>query len=678
MNDTKDILKSLSKVQQQAVTYIDGPLLVLAGAGSGKTRVLTHKIAWLVGENLSQPENILAMTFTNKAAGEMKSRINSLVPGNAAKIQAGTFHAYGLRFLFRYSRAAEEIAGIHEGFSIFSRSDSQLLLKQLMKEMNFPDSKDNSPAQAMDIISRDYMAWTPNGHETLITDELYLKLAKEYRKKLRELNAADFDDLMILPLEILKQDLNIRSYEQQKIKWLLVDEYQDVNVPQYLLLRYLVGKDSIINVVGDPDQSIYGWRGAEIKMILNFEHDFPGAKKIVLDENYRSTGNILAASNALIRNNSRRLKKNLHTDHGMGEKIYVYLAQNDFQEADFIVSEIEKLKRIFNFNYKDIAILYRQNAMSRIYEQRFLEAKIPYRIIRGLSFYDRLEVRDVLSILRSAVNPFDKAAFERVSGFAIKGLGPKKRAELEDWLMSLGETDPSKIWSLVAGGAWVARGNFGEALRSFASHMCSILEIADQGIRPAIDYVLKDMNYEDYLKEHDPENYRERIENVKELKSIVPNGDLSETLAEAALYTDADTAEDSDNDRVGLLTLHASKGLEFPVVFMVGMEEDIFPHSRAKDDDKELEEERRLCYVGMTRAEERLYMTAASTRRLFGGIIEHNRSRFLYEIPDDFKRTEDRGSRRNTVLFSDFRKFDNAKNQKNYGNHSNYGRYRGW
>ena len=416
-------------------------------------------------------------------------------------------------------------------------------------------------------------------------------------------------------------------------------------------------------------------------MILNFEQDFHGAKKIVLDENYRSTGNILAASNALIRNNSNRLKKNLHTVRGAGEKIYVYLAQSDFQEADFIVAEIEKLQKIYNYNYKDIAILYRQNALSRTYEQRFLEEKIPYRIIRGLSFYDRLEVRDVLSILRTAVNPLDKAAFERVSGFAVKGLGPKKLAELEQWVKDQDEQDPSKIWSLIAGGAWLARGNFGEALRSFASHMCAILEIADEGIRPAIDYVLSDMKYEEYLKAHDPENYRERIENVKELKSVVPNGDLSESLAEAALYTDADKAEDADNDdnTVGLLTLHASKGLEFPVVFIVGMEEDIFPHSRSKDDEDELEEERRLCYVGMTRAEERLYLTAASSRRLFGGVVEHDRSRFLYEIPDEFKKTEDRGSRRNTVLFSDFRRNDNmSRSQNKYGSRSNYGRYRGW
>ena len=658
-----DILNSLSKIQQEAVTYINGPLLVLAGAGSGKTRVLTHKIAWLIGEKISQPQNILAMTFTNKAAGEMRERINLLIPGEASKIQAGTFHAYGLKFLFRYSQAAEEIVGLHKGFSIFSRSDSQSLLKQIMKEMKFPD-KDNTSAGAMDIISRDYMSWTPAGDESFITDEKYFNLAKEYRKRLRELNAADFDDLMILPLEILKQDINIRNYEQQKIKWLLVDEYQDVNMPQYLLLRYLVGPDTVINVVGDPDQSIYGWRGAEINMILNFEHDFTGAKKIVLDENYRSTGNILAASNALIRNNSKRLKKNLHTSHGPGEKICVYFAYNDLQEADFIVYEIEKLRKNSKYNYNDIAILYRQNAMSRVYEQKFLQAKIPYKIIRGLSFYDRLEVRDVLAILRTAVNPFDKAAFERVSGFAIKGLGPKKRAELEQWLLNLNENSPSKIWSLIAGGAWVARGNFGEALRNFASHMCSILELAENGIKPAIDYVLKDMNYEDYLKEHDPENYRDRIANVRELKSLVPNGDLSESLAEAALYTDADSDKSPDDDSVGLLTLHAAKGLEFPVVFIIGMEEGVFPHFHALEDDSddELEEERRLCYVGITRAEEKLYLTAASTRRLFGTMIESNRSRFLYEIPDTYVNVIDDSQKRRDLLFSDSRYMDNNNN----------------
>ena len=647
MNDEgKKILSQLSKRQQQAVSYIDGPLLVLAGAGSGKTRVLTHKIAWLAAEKIAKPENIMAVTFTNKAAGEMKSRINMLVPGeSAAKINAGTFHSYGLRFLFRHMKEAQDIVGLHEGFALFDKNDSRSLVQQIMKEKNFPEGE-SSPTAVLELIERDYMAWTPdNSRESELNENIYA-IAKEYRKRLREINAVDFDDLMILPLEILKHSKEIRLREQAKIKWLLVDEYQDVNYPQYLLLRYLVSPECVINVVGDPDQSIYGWRGAELRMILNFEHDFNGAKTIVLDENYRSTGNILAGSNALIRNNTERLKKDLHTSRGQGEKIYTLLAQNDFQEAEFIVSEIRKLTEIYSYNYNDIAILYRQNAMSRVYEQKFLEQHIPYRIIRGVSFYERKEVKDVLSILKFALNPLDRPSLERVASFAIKGMGSARRDNFADWIKSQDSVnEPAKFWSLVSGGAWNVKGALGEAVKNFASHMCAILDIADEGIRPAVDYVLDDMNYRAYLKETESETWQDRLENVKELKSIVPDGKLSETLAEAALFTDADTSTD-DDDSVGLLTLHASKGLEFPVVFLFGMEEDIFPHSKAKDDPSELEEERRLCYVGMTRAEERLYLTAARSRRLYGGIIQKGFSRFLFEVPDECKKIDDRGAAR--------------------------------
>ena len=670
-NESKKILSQLSQRQQEAVTYIDGPLLVLAGAGSGKTRVLTHKIAWLAAENIARPENIMAVTFTNKAAGEMKSRINTLVPGpSAAKITAGTFHGYGLRFLFRHMKAAQEIAGLREGFAVFDRNDSRALLQQIMKAMNFPDDE-SSPAAVLELIARDYMAWSPDYRESELDENIYL-LGKEYRKRLRELNAVDFDDLMILPLEILKQDKDARLNEQSRIKWLLVDEYQDVNKPQYLLLRYIAGPDCIVNVVGDPDQSIYGWRGAELRMILNFEHDFNGAKTIVLDENYRSTGNILTGSNALIRNNTARLKKDLHTSRGEGEKIYTLLAQNDFQEADFIVSEIEKLTGVYCYKYSDIAILYRQNAMSRVYEQKFLEEHIPYRIIRGVSFYDRKEVKDVLSILRFALNPLDRPSLERVTSFAIKGMGPARRNDWADWIKFQDSVNnPLEFWSLVAGGAWTNKGAVGETVKNFATHMCAILNLADSGIRPAVDYVLDEMNYKAYLKETESETWQDRLENVKELKSIVPDGKLSETLAEAALFTDADTS--TDDDSVGLLTLHASKGLEFPVVFLVGMEEDIFPHSRAKDDPDELEEERRLCYVGMTRAEERLYLTAARSRRLYGGIIQKGFSRFLFEVPDDCKKLDDRGAARPRQ-----RTFYSQNRKGNYGNYGSYGRHWGW
>ena len=673
---SKDILLSLSQRQQEAVQYVDGPLLVLAGAGSGKTRVLTHKIAWLTAENISDPRNIMAVTFTNKAAGEMKSRINSLVP-KAAGIYAGTFHAYGLKFLFRHPEQAEEIAGLRRDFTVLDRSESRALVQEIMREMKFPE-KESSPASMLELIARDYMSWTPIPHESTLEDENVYRLAREYRRRLRELNAADFDDLMILPLEILKKDIDARRREQSRISWLLVDEYQDVNKPQYLLIRYLAGPDCIVNVVGDPDQSIYGWRGADIGMILNFTNDFDGAKTIVLDENYRSTGNILAASNALIRNNKARLKKNLHTAKGKGEKIYTLMAQNDFQEADFIQQEIERLVSVYNYSYSDIAILYRQNAMSRVYENKFLQEDIPYRIIRGLSFYDRMEVRDVLSILRTAMNPFDKSAFDRAAGFAVKGMGAKRRESWYEWLSSQPEDvldDPVKIWSLVAGGAWPVKGTLGDNMKAFASHMCAIVDMADDGIKPAIDYVLDDMGYDKYLQGYDTENYRDRLDNVRELKSVVPDGNLAETLAEAALFTDADTDSDSE-DAVGLLTLHASKGLEFPVVFIVGLEESIFPHSRSKDSEEELEEERRLCYVGMTRAEERLYLTAARSRRIYGTVKENELSRFLFEIPDECKRTDDRGKRRSRIIFDGPKPFYGGKG--NYGGYSGYRGHRSW
>ncbi|MBQ6002298.1 MAG: UvrD-helicase domain-containing protein [Synergistaceae bacterium] len=674
--NAKDILLSLSQRQQEAVQYVDGPLLVLAGAGSGKTRVLTHKIAWLISQNIADTHNIMAVTFTNKAAGEMKSRINSLVP-NSAGIYAGTFHAYGLKFLFRHPQQAEDIAGLRRDFTVLDRSESRALVQEIMREMKFPE-KESSPASMLELIARDYMSWTPIPHESTLEDENVYRLAKEYRRRLRELNAADFDDLMILPLEILKKDIDARRREQSRISWLLVDEYQDVNKPQYLLIRYLAGPDCIVNVVGDPDQSIYGWRGADIGMILNFTNDFDGAKTIVLDENYRSTGNILAASNALIRNNKARLKKNLHTAKGKGEKIYTLMAQNDFQEADFIQQEIERLVSVYNYSYSDIAILYRQNAMSRVYENKFLQEDIPYRIIRGLSFYDRMEVRDVLSILRTAMNPFDKSAFDRAAGFAVKRMGAKRRESWYEWLSSQPEDvldDPVKIWSLVAGGAWPVKGTLGDNMKAFASHMCAIVDMADDGIKPAIDYVLDDMGYDKYLQGYDTENYRDRLDNVRELKSVVPDGNLAETLAEAALFTDADTDSDSE-DAVGLLTLHASKGLEFPVVFIVGLEESIFPHSRSKDSEEELEEERRLCYVGMTRAEERLYLTSARSRRIYGTVKENELSRFLFEIPDECKRTDDRGKRRSRIIFDGPKPFYGGKG--NYGGYSGYRGHRSW
>ena len=648
------ILKDLSPRQREAAVYTDGPLLIIAGAGSGKTRVLTHKIAWLIDEKIAKPWEITAMTFTNKAADEMCERVANLVAQGSEYVRVSTFHAFGLKFLFRNEEAAARIAGLQKNFTVFDRADCRNLLASIMPDIGL-NPKDTNPAAVLELISKDWTEWNPLRHESML-DGAYLEAAKAYRKVLRERNAVDFDDLMILPLEILAHDDEVRFKEQQAIKWLLVDEYQDVNKPQYLLLKYLTGPNCIVNVVGDPDQAIYAWRGAQVGIILNFEKDFvnensnqAAPKRIILDENYRSTKNILSASNALIRNNTARFKKSLKTSRGEGEKIYTLMANGDFQEADFIISEV---KRLINrgYKYSDIAILYRQNAMSRLYEEKLLRNDIPYRIVRGLAFYDRKEVRDVLALLRLAVNPGDRGSFERAAGFLISGMGPKRLNDWGTWLSNtdLPKTPAIEFWRAVSEGAYPVRGQIGSSVASFAGLLVKLGEIADaQGISGAVNYILSSsgFDYENILKTQEPETWSDRRDNIMELKSVVPDGDLAAALAEAALYTDADAArleDEEERECVGLLTLHAAKGLEFPVVFIVGLEEEIFPTSRAKDIPEQLEEERRLFYVGMTRAEELLYLTAARSRHLYGGIVSKGFSRFLFEIPDNYQTIDDR------------------------------------
>jgi DNA helicase-2/ATP-dependent DNA helicase PcrA len=645
-----EILSKLAPRQQEAVTYVDGPLLVLAGAGSGKTRVLTHKVAWLIAERRAAPWQILAVTFTNKAAGEMRERVAALAPYGADEVQVSTFHSFGLRFLFRNKEEAEKIAGIRPGFAVFDRGDSRALVKQILDNAHI-NTKDVEPASLLAAISREKAAWSP-GTRTSTLEGLYLNVYHQYQKLLRERNAVDFDDLMIAPLQMLAADAGLKARERERIKWLLVDEYQDVNKPQYLLLRCLVGSDCMIMVVGDPDQSIYGWRGADIGMILNFERDFQmagsdaqgKARVVILDENYRSSGNILGAANSLIRNNSLRKEKNLKTTRGDGEKVYSLLAQSDFQEADFITAEIERLRVNHGYDYGDMALLYRQNAMSRLYEQKLLEAGIPYRVVRGIAFYERKEVRDVLSILKLAVNPGDLNALERVAGFLAKGLGPKKMMEFAAWGRDSGSffLEAEDFWQALAQGACPIKGQVGQSVAELGRHMSTLLRVSED-IGAAIDHILTKMGYEDLLQQKNPEDWEDRIDNVMELRSVVPGGDLAQALAEAALFTDADKSDPDERRVVNLLTLHAAKGLEFPVVFLVGLEENVFPNYRAQDDPSQMEEERRLCYVGMTRAEERLYLTAARSRRLYGATYDKGFSRFLFEISDSYKSVDDRG-----------------------------------
>jgi DNA helicase-2/ATP-dependent DNA helicase PcrA len=638
------------------VTYVDGPLLVLAGAGSGKTRVLAHRVAWLIAERHAAPWQIMAVTFTNKAAGEMRERVSALVRDGADEVQVSTFHSFGLRFLFRNREEAEKLAQIRPGFAVFDRGDSRALVKQILDKAGI-NTKDIEPASVLDAISREKTAWTP-GPRNSILEGLYLDVFQQYQKLLRERNAVDFDDLMIVPLQLLAANAALRGREQKRVGWLMVDEYQDVNKPQYMLLRYLVGEDCKIMVVGDPDQSIYGWRGADVGMILNFEHDFrpkdagavreDGAKKggvkvVILDENYRSSGNILGAANSLIRNNSVRREKNLKTARGSGEKVYSLLANSDFQEAEFITAEVERLRLDPGYGYGDVAILYRQNAMSRLYEQKLLEAGIPYRVVRGTAFYERKEVRDVLAVLKLAVNPGDLNAFARVAGLMVKGLGPKKMEEFTAWSAGTPTAPPENFWKALSEGSCPIKGQVGQSLSALGKNMLTLLRMSDD-IGAAIDHILGPMDYENLLRAKNPDDWEDRIDNVMELRSIVPaEGDLAQALAEAALFTDADKNDPDERKVVNLLTLHAAKGLEFPVVFLVGLEEQIFPSYRALEDPAQMEEERRLCYVGMTRAEERLYLTAARSRRLYGSTYDRGFSRFLFEISDQYKFTDDRG-----------------------------------
>ncbi len=647
MVDEKKLLESLNPRQREAVAWTGSPLLVLAGAGSGKTRVLTSKMAYLISRGEAKPWDILAVTFTNKAANEMKERVKALVGGDEKVMQVCTFHSFGLRFLFR-NRAFLPEVGLREGFGIFDRGDSRTLVKQVMEKLNM-DTKQFDPSSMLDRIStvkNDCLK--ESGRNSPLLEGVYGDVFAAYNKELRRQNALDFDDLLTLPVELISSNEALRKKEQDRLSWILVDEYQDVNRPQYLLLRKLVGPDRRIMVVGDPDQSIYGWRGADMGMILNFEKDFPTAKVVVLDQNYRSSGNILGAANALIEGNSKRRKKDLWTSRNTGEKIYTLLGQSEFQEAEFLVSEIHRLHDREGYSFGDMAILYRINAMSRVYEQKFLENRVPYRVVRGTAFYERKEVRDILSFLKSAVNPLDQMSLARIANIPSRGVGKKSLEKAFLFLSSLPELPPDEYWRTIFTGGKVVEGKAGEGFRELARHMLNILSKSDD-LGAILLYILQTVGYEDVLRKDDPDGWEERVENIMELRSIVPvGGDLSEMLAEAALFTDLEKLNLDEKNAVNMLTLHAAKGLEFPVVFLVGLEEAVFPHFKCLEDRENMEEERRLCYVGMTRAEERLYLSGARSRRLFGTTFRNGFSRFLWEIPDRFKQVDDRGEEEKT------------------------------
>jgi len=673
----------LNKEQQEAVNYCGdagktAALLVLAGAGSGKTRVITHKAAYLISEKKIPPWKILAITFTNKAAAEMRERIRSMIGETSKDVQISTFHSFGLKFMFRNS---EELAkfGLKPGFVIFDRGDSRSLIKGIVENLHL-DTEEIEPSNVLEAISNAKSKWTPQNKEFDL-EGTYLDIANSYQKILVERNAADFDDLLIYPLKLLSANPELRAREQMRVSWILVDEYQDVNQPQYLMLRNLVGENNSIMVVGDPDQSIYGWRGADMRMILNFERDFAAhkPKRIMLEQNYRSTQSILSAANALIRSNSSRHEKNLWSakKSGKEEKINIILAPDEYKESEIVSEQIRYLHNRESYYYGNIAVLYRTNAMSRIYEQKFLEWGIPYRVVRGTAFYERKEVKDVLAYMRLAVNPLDRPALFRVANIPARGLGAKSLEKISLYLENMAElidSDvPAEFWTLISKEITNPDSKFksvsehfklsSKILTAFHNFVVHIAYVSanSKNISNIFLYIMNAIGYEQVLRDDCPEDWEERVENIEELRSLVPpEGNLAEILAEAALFTDQESKSDTNEDKVNMLTLHSAKGLEFPVVFMVGMEEAIFPNFRAIDDSLQMEEERRLCYVGITRAEERLFLTAARIRRLFGSTYRNGFSRFIYEIPENLKIIDDRGE----------------GSVKNVG-YGNYGRYRG-
>ena len=630
-------LEGLNPPQREAVLHHESSQLVLAGAGSGKTRVLTRKIAFLIRELGVSPGRILAVTFTNKAAGEMRQRVEKLLGDRARGLRVCTFHSYGLQFLRRHEGVLQE-RGYGRPLLVYDRSDQKGLVKRILLEKNL-DEKRFEPGWLLETFStakneRDPFSGSVNLEGVL--GQLFLL----YEQRMKEQGALDFDDLLSLPLELLSRDEDLRRREAGGLDWVLVDEYQDVNRAQYLLLRRLTSEGQKILVVGDPDQAIYGWRGADVSMILHFERDFPGARVTVLEQNYRSTGHILEGANGVIARNAGRPPKKLWTAAHRGEKIRVLRARSDQEDASVLAERVEELLRE-GYRYGDMALLYRANALSRVYEQKLLETGIPYRVVRGVAFYERREVKDVLGMLRLALQPRDRISLERVGNLPPRGLGKKGLEVLGDWLQRA-EGPAASVWEALGTQEVPGiRGKAREGLRGLGEGMRGVLDRADRA-REAIVYLWEEYGYGAHLEAEDPERFEERRENVFELLSVLPeDGGVEQVLAEVALFTDAEVAQE-DPDQVSLLTLHAAKGLEFPVVFLVGMEEGVFPNARCLGDREALEEERRLCYVGMTRARERLFVSGAETRLLFGNFQRNGFSRFLQEIPGNCVDLEDR------------------------------------
>lgn len=635
MNDS---LANLNPQQRAAVENTEGAMLILAGAGSGKTKVLTCRIAHLLDKGVP-PYRILAITFTNKAAREMRERVD-LMAGPAAKdVWLYTFHAFCARFL----RVEVERGGVYRNnFVIYDSGDQKTLIKSILKELNL-DDKRFAPAAIISHIS--------NGKNSLLTPYEYGKLAGDffeekvaeiyeiYQKRLVANNAMDFDDLLMVTVNLFRAYPELQKKYREKFSYIMVDEYQDTNRTQYLLTRYLAGNDGNLCVVGDADQSIYGWRGADIRNILDFEKDYPKAATLKLEQNYRSTGTILEAANKVIENNTGRKSKNLWTENPDGEKITYFRASDEKDEARYVVETAEELVRKEQRKYGDMAVLYRTNTQSRIFEEMLIKAGIAYSMVGGTRFYERKEIRDAMAYLKMLHNPYDSLSILRIINVPKRGIG----AATVDKLQNTAVENNLSLFEVITNPSMVPGLNNGmiKKLEKFATMLFSLMGKVDVvPLEELIDAVLTESSYLETLTEERTADSRSRIENLQELTGVAKDyreeeesdGSLGGFLEHVALVSDIDAAELED-DRITLMTLHSAKGLEFPVVFLAGMEEGLFPHARSMSEPEEMEEERRLCYVGITRAEERLYLTGADSRTIFGRTSGAIPSRFLKEVP---------------------------------------------
>ncbi len=639
------IWDQLNPMQRKAVEHSTGPLLIMAGAGSGKTKVLTCRIANLLAHGVV-PYRILAITFTNKAATEMKERVHRLVGDTAKEIWLGTFHSFCARFL-RYE--IDKMEGYNKNFVIYDASDSKAIVKQCLKEMNL-DEKQYPPPQVQAAISdAKNRTLTPDMLEQETENFHRKKIAEiytEYQRVLHKNNALDFDDLLMLAVELLKTDEDVREKYRKRFQYILVDEYQDTNGAQYQLTRLLASAHRNLCVVGDADQSIYGWRGADIRNILDFEHDYPDAEVIRLEQNYRSTKTILAAANAVIENNQNRKPKCLWTENAEGEAIVSYCALDERDEAAYIAREIMNQMRATGNNYGDYAVLYRTNVQSRAIEEGFMKLGVPYTIVGGLKFYDRKEIKDLIAYLHVLFNPLDTLSLLRIINVPKRGLGETSMATLGVYAaerdMSLFDviSSPEALEEILGLTARTKK-----ALKTFLVMMFDLWGHMDTvPVSEFVEQILDATGYICELEAEDKPENQSRIENLREFVGVAKdfetasdNPTLEKFLNHIALISDIDNA-DLDDERVTLMTLHTAKGMEFPIVFMVGMEEGIFPHSSALMEPEELEEERRACYVGITRAQKKLYMTHAKKRMIYGNTTSFPPSRFLAEIPPMYLR----------------------------------------